>query len=95
LKIIGTLLSALGALVLAWRVKIILDALLQAQKANDINFRILGDVVNNVGPRTQNIIVGMDAQVERQQQRGTYLLVIGFLLIAVGSILNAISLMIE
>jgi len=95
MKIIGTLLSAIGAVVLAWRVKTILNMLVSAQHANDHNFRILSDILNNAGPRQQGIIVGMNEQVERQQKRGVWLLVIGFLLIAIGSILNAISLMIE
>lgn len=95
MKIIGTLLSALGALVLAWRVKTILDMLVLAQHANDINFRNLSDAINRVGNAPQGVIVGMNEQVEMQQKRGIWLLVIGFSLIAIGSILNAISLMIE
>ena len=92
MRILGTLLSAIGALVLAWRVKSILDMLVLAQHANDINFRTLSDVINRVGDQRQGIIVGMNEQVERQQKRGIWLLVIGFMLIAIGSILNAISL---
>ncbi len=69
--------------------------LVLAQHANDINFRNLSAAINRVGNASQGIIVGMNEQVEMQQKRGIWLLVIGFSLIAIGSILNAISLMIE
>ena len=47
LRITGIALNALGALLLAWRVKGILDTLVLAQHANDITFRLLKDILNN------------------------------------------------
>lgn len=91
LRILGVALNALGALILAWRVKGILDALVAAQHANDTNFRLLIDVLNGERQAVP-LVVGMNDQVERKQRRGTYLLVVGFALIAIGNILVGISL---
>lgn len=90
IRIIGVALNTIGALILAWRVKGILDALVAAQHANDANFRLLIDVLNG---RAQQLplLVGMDAQVERRQRVGIYLLVAGFALIGVGNALVGFS----
>lgn len=89
-RILGIGLNALGALILAWRVKGILDALVAAQHTNDANFRLLIDILNG---QTQHLplVVGMNEQVERKQKRGIYLLVIGFGLIALGNALVGVS----
>lgn len=90
IRITGIGLNALGALVLAWRVKGILDTLVMAQHANDINFRLMIDILN--GQRQQeSLIVGMNEQAKKSQKRGIWLLVLGFVLIAIGNILVGLS----
>jgi hypothetical protein len=90
LRILGTALNTLGAVILAWRVKGILDALVAAQHANDSNFRLLIEVLNGQ-QQSFPLLVGMSQQVERRQRRGIFLLVIGFGLIAVGNVLTGLS----
>lgn len=90
LRIIGISMNAIGALVLAWRVKGILDTLVMAQHANDINFRLIIDLLN--GQQQQlPLTVGMNEQVEKKQKQGIWLLVFGFLLIGLGNVLVGLS----
>lgn len=90
LRIAGIALNALGAIILAIRVKGILDTLVMAQEANDINFRILIDILNNEKQATP-LVVGMNEHVARSQKVGIWLLVAGFACIAVGNILVGAS----
>lgn len=90
LRIAGIALNALGAIILAIRVKGILDMLVLAQEANDINFRILIDILNN-GKQTTSLVVGMNEHVLRSQKVGIWLLVAGFACIAIGNILIGAS----
>lgn len=90
LKIIGTLLNALGAVILALRVKSILDMIVNAQTINDINFRVLSDRIEGK-PQKAPVTLGMDEQVKKQQKRGLKLLVVGFTLIAIGNLLIGVS----
>jgi hypothetical protein len=48
-------LNVMGAMVLAWRVKRILDALVAAQHANDPNFRLVIDILEGKGSASQDI----------------------------------------
>lgn len=88
LRITGIALNAFGAIILAIRVKGILDTLVMAQEANDINFRLLIDILNNE-KQVAPIVVGMNEQVVRSQKVGIWFLVAGFSCIAVGNILIA------
>lgn len=90
LRILGIGLNAVGALVLAWRVKGVLDALVLAQHTNDLNFRLIIKFLNK---EKQNypMVVGMNDKVEKEQKFGIWLLVIGFLCIGVGNILVGLS----
>lgn len=90
LRIAGIGMNALGALVLAWRVKGILDTLVLTQHANDLNFRLVIDILNGQQQKVP-LVVGMNKQAERSQKQGIWLLVIGFLLIGVGNILVGLS----
>lgn len=88
LKILGPLLTVIGSLILAWRVKKILDALVLAQLAAEINFKSLAAFLGN---QTQDlkIVGGLDSHVETSQRLGILLLVIGFLLLAAGGSVSA------
>lgn len=90
LRIIGISLNAIGAIVLAVRVKSIVDALVMAQEANDLNFRILMDLLNGQSQKAP-LVVGMNEQAARQQKAGAWLLVVGFSAIAVGNALVGLS----
>lgn len=90
LRIIGIGFNALGAIILALRVKGILDTIVLAQEANDLNFRILIDLQNN-NSQAAPLIVGMNEQVARKQKAGATLLATGFGLIAVGNVLVGAS----
>lgn len=94
LRIGGIGLNALGALILAWRVKGILDTMTLAHQAYDSNTRIIMDLLSGQ-PQTLPITVGMDKQVVKQQKRGAWHLVAGFVCIAVGNMLIGVSWYIE
>lgn len=88
LKLLGPLLSGAGSLLLAWRVKKILDALVLAQLAAETNFQSLAAFLDNQ-TKDLKIVGGLDSHVERSQRHGIFLLVIGFLLIAAGGFVSA------
>ncbi len=90
LRAIGIGLNALGALVLAWRVKGILDTLVTAQHANDLNFRLVMDILQGK-QQIVPIVLGMNDQVEKKQRNGIWLLVLGFLAIGLGNVLVGLS----
>ena len=69
LRIAGIGLNALGAVVLALRVKGVLDTLVLAQQANDINFRLIIDILSG-GKQRASMAVGMDEQASRKQKAG-------------------------
>ncbi len=82
LRIMAAISSVVGSGLLAWRVKRILDALTLVAGAHEVNIQQLmpnhqGDIYN-LGNST--------AHVERA--KGTWLLVIGFLLLAASGALN-------
>jgi hypothetical protein len=90
LRIAGIGLNAIGAIILAWRVKGILDMMVAAHQATDVNIRLLMDIL--AGQRqTVPLVVGMDEQVARKQKAGIWLLVIGFACIGIGNVLVGVS----
>jgi len=94
LRILGIALNALGAIVLAIRVKRLMDTLVLAQEANDANFRtVIGHL--NGQPQTVPLVVDMNEQAVGQQKRGIWLLVAGFLCIAAGNALVGLSWFLE
>lgn len=85
LKIVAAICSVAGSVVLAWRVKRILDALSLIVSAHELNIQQLmpdykGDIYN---------IANSTKHVERA--RGTSLLVIGFGLLGLSGFLNLLA----
>ncbi|MBZ9959024.1 hypothetical protein [Mesorhizobium sp. BR1-1-14] len=79
----GALCSAAGSLVLAWRVSQLVGALGAAVKLHDVNFRQLGS--------QGDIVLAQGASKWVEGAQGTKLLVTGFLLLALGGVLQAIG----
>jgi hypothetical protein len=88
LKLLPPLMTAAGSLILAIRVKTIIDQLAFAQRGADTNFRSLTEFLAG---RSADLpmLVGFDQRVQRSVRLGAWLLVLGFALIAGGAILNA------
>lgn len=88
LKVLAPLLTAAGSLMLAWRGKKLIDSLLLAQTAADVNIlSISGFLANKL--QHLPIVTGTDEHIRRSQNLGAWLLALGFLLIAAGALLNA------
>jgi hypothetical protein len=88
LKALAPSLMALGSIILAIRVKRILDALVLAVTEAAANHsQIVAHIAHNA-PLSMTRETGV--HVERSQRLGTGLLVLGFLLIAAGAILSAV-----
>lgn len=90
LRVLGIGLNALGAMILAWRVKGLLDEMIMAQTAHDLNIQIIAKMLNNEG-QVAPISFGWSDHVIRQQERGVILLVVGFSCMAIGSLLTGAS----
>jgi len=86
-KMLPSLLMAAGSLMLAWRVKSLLDVLILAQLGSETNFRSITEFLT--GRQSElPALVGFDQHVSRRRQLGVWLLVIGFLLIGASGLLN-------
>ncbi|TWI71984.1 hypothetical protein IQ16_02658 [Bradyrhizobium huanghuaihaiense] len=88
LKVLPPLMTAAGSIILAYRVKTIIDQLAFAQRGADANFRSLTEFLAGRSAQLP-MLVGFDERVQRSVRFGTWLLVVGFALIAGGAIVNA------
>ena len=86
LKALAPTLMAAGSIVLAIRVKAILDAFAEAIREAEANH--LNVVAHIANKEPLNMASECGAQVRRSQRIGTGLLVAGFLLIAAGAIIS-------
>ena len=87
-KILPSLLMAAGSLILAWRVKSLVDALMMAQRGAETNFRSLSEFL--AGRQAEvPMLTGFDHHMARSEQLGVWLLVLGFLMIGASGLLNA------
>ena len=88
LKITGTGMTGLGSILLAWRVKSILQWVVHCIVAHEVSIEQLQRVANNQ-PQTQSVIIGTPIHLlETQDKIGFILLVGGLLLLGVGMLLN-------
>jgi hypothetical protein len=87
-KILPSVLMAAGSLMLAWRVRSLIDALMMAQRGAETNFRSITEFL--AGRQTDlPMLIGLDQHVARSQQLGVCLLVLGFVMIGASGLLNA------
>lgn len=90
LKIVGTLLVAIGSLLLAFRVKEIIAIIIDAIKMHDFAIEQIIEAANKPG-KVVVIPTNFSKHVDRLHRAHTVTLVIGFMSICVGSVLNALS----
>ena len=86
-KLLPSLLVAAGSLMLAWRVKTLLDTLMMAQRGADTNFRSITEFL--AGQQAELPVIGFQQHVERSQKLGVWLLVLGFVIVGSSGLLNA------
>ncbi|HEL4834860.1 hypothetical protein EGJ24_22340 [Stenotrophomonas maltophilia] len=92
-KLIGTVLSAGGSLVLAWRVKQILKWVVYALVAHEASITQLNLVVNNK-PQTDPLVRGATTHLlDIQSKLGLFLLILGFTLLGIGMLCSAASIL--
>lgn len=82
--------NALGAIMLTWRVKGIVNVMVCAHQAADINLQLVIDILNGQ-QQTAPLAVGMEEQVARKRKAAICHLVIGFACIELGNILVGVS----
>ena len=91
LKLIGTVLSAGGSLVLAWRVKQILKWVIYALVAHETSITQLRKFLNKE-PQDGPVVEGVTGHLlDVESKLGVILLVLGFALLGVGMLFNAAS----
>jgi hypothetical protein len=79
---------AAGSLMLAWRVKFLLDAMMGAQLGAETHFRSITEFL--AGRQTElPTPVGFNQHVARTQKIGVWLCVLGFVMIGASGLLNA------
>jgi hypothetical protein len=86
-KLLPSLLMAAGSLMLAWRVKTLLDTLMMAQRGADTNFRSITKFL--AGQQGELPVIGFQQHLERSQKLGVWLLVLGFVMVGSSGLLNA------
>lgn len=89
-KILGTSLVAMGSILLAFRVKSLVDIIIDALYMHDFGITKIIEAINNKGITTV-VPTGFVQQVARIKKAHTITLVLGFGCIAVGSALSGYS----
>ena len=93
-KLIGTILSAGGSLVLAWRVKQVLKWVVYALVAHESSITQLRKVLNNE-PQTEPVVEGVTKHLlDVESKLGIVLLVLGFALLGIGMLCGAASILV-
>lgn len=86
LKAIGPILTALGSIILAFRLESIIDAILLG---TDANHKAIQKVLGRV-PEAEEMVRSHEL-VQKELRKGKKILLWGFSAIALGGILNALS----
>lgn len=91
LKIVGALSAGLGSILLAWRVKEILKWVVYCLVAHEQSIEQLKLIAANQN-QTEPIVSGVTKHlIDVQSKLGIVLLVIGFALLGIGMLCNAVS----
>ena len=85
LKAIGPILTAIGSIVLAFRLEAIIDAILQGMEANQKG------VLRLLDKEAAKSLEASHERVLRELGKGKKILWWGFVLVALGGIVNALS----
>jgi hypothetical protein len=89
LKVAGAVFTALGSILLAWRVKEILKWVVYCLVAHEQSIAQLRKVLSNE-PQTEPMVQGVTKHLLNVQSKlGVVLLVVGLLLVAAGMLFNA------
>jgi hypothetical protein len=86
-KLLPSLHMAAGSLMLAWRVKTLIDALMMAQRGAETNIRSITEFL--ACQQTELPMIGFERHVERGQKLGVWLMVLGFVMVGSSGLLNA------
>jgi hypothetical protein len=86
-KLLPSLLMAAGSLMLAWRVKTLIDALMMAQRGAETNLRRITELLAGQQPTLP--MIGFQQRVEGSQKLGVWLMVVGFVMVGSSGLLNA------
>jgi hypothetical protein len=89
-KSLGLGLNVIGAILLAWRVKRLISALSTIAFVHNANINSIAETINNNS--TVPLFTGSNEHLKRAKKFGNYLLVIGFLAMAFGGILQILAL---
>ena len=88
---IGTILNVIGSVLLAIRVKILLNWIALVLRAHEVNFNAITQVINNP-VRPLPVIQGMTKKLEKiKETKGQMLFVLGLLFIAFGVIFQMVG----
>lgn len=95
LKITGTLLTGIGSILLAWRLKLIVKWVSLALNAHEISISMLSKAMSGDGQEFP-VIEGTAKHLnDIETNLGTKLLVTGFASLGVGMVLNTLSIVLE
>jgi uncharacterized membrane protein HdeD (DUF308 family) len=91
LKVVGALSTAIGSILLAWRVREILKWVVYCHVAHEQSLRQVQRILNNE-PQTEPLVEGVTKHLlDIESKLGVLLLVAGLLLLAVGMLATAAS----
>lgn len=89
MKVSGAVSTAIGSILLAWRVYVILKWVKYCLFAHEVSITQLSKILSNK-PQTEPIVEGVTRHLDNVESKlGIVLLILGFLLLAIGMLCNA------
>lgn len=89
LRVIGLILSGLGSLILAWRVKGILDSVVNCLVAHDYSLEAINDVINKGHTKHHLVLRSTVHLLNKLDKFGVITLVLGFASLGLGMLTSA------
>ena len=90
-KLIGTILTALGSILLAWRIKVIVHWVSLALNAHEISIDVLMRAMNGQSQQFPLVSGSVKHLNDIENKLGVKLLVLGFGCLGLGMVFNALS----